>query len=370
MNVKIIRAIDRLIGAPLCFLFSFVKKKRINNNPKKILFIQLWGIGETILTLPAIEAVRKKYPGANLNILCTPRNKAVYTDNAKIDGLLILKMSLWSYLKLIGAYFRRYDIVIDFEEYLNISTLTAFLLGRFTVGFDNGTRSSLYDLKTAYNDRQHVVETHLDLVRLLGADWKSTSLSKLRYSEHVKIRVERLLKKLGITKKDFIVGFGAGVAESAKSRMWPQERFGKLALEISKKFRRTKLIFLGTDAEKRLNDCIISSIKNRLPAYNLAGKTNLKEAFAVIERCSLVVANDTGIMHIAAAQGVKTIGLFGPNIPLRWAPYGHKNLYLYKGKACKYSPCINVHKGEVPECRLQENVCMKAITVQDIVGKL
>ena len=82
----------------------------------------------------------------------------------------------------------------------------------------------------------------------------------------------------------------------------------------------------------------------------------------------MLISNDTGPMHIAAAQGVKTIGLFGPNLPIRWGPFGKWNIAVYKKGVCSYSPCINVHKGEVPECRFgEDNKCMKAIKVEDVL---
>jgi heptosyltransferase-2 len=75
-------------------------------------------------------------------------------------------------------------------------------------------------------------------------------------------------------------------------------------------------------------------------------------------------------MHIAAAQGTKTLGLFGPNIPLRFGPFGKDNIGLYKGSNCEFSPCINVHKGQVPDCIYSKNSsnyqkCMKNISVGD-----
>ena len=77
-------------------------------------------------------------------------------------------------------------------------------------------------------------------------------------------------------------------------------------------------------------------------------------------------------MHIAAAQGTKTIGLFGPNIPERFGPYGKGNVSIYKKYSCKFSPCINVHKGQVPDCLYAKNSndyqkCMKAITIDEVL---
>jgi heptosyltransferase-2 len=77
-------------------------------------------------------------------------------------------------------------------------------------------------------------------------------------------------------------------------------------------------------------------------------------------------------MHIAAAQRVKTIGLFGPNLPDRFGPFGKRNIPVYKGKICKHSPCINVHKGQIPDCLYSKmsqdyQKCMKAIQVSDVL---
>ena len=86
----------------------------------------------------------------------------------------------------------------------------------------------------------------------------------------------------------------------------------------------------------------------------------------MIEQCKFFVGNDSGPMHIAAAQGVKTIGLFGPNTPVRWAPIGKKNISVYHEWFC--SPCIHTHKGIVPECIFgRDNKCMKAIQVKKVI---
>ena len=94
-----------------------------------------------------------------------------------------------------------------------------------------------------------------------------------------------------------------------------------------------------------------------------------------MEKLNWFIGNDAGAMHIAAAQGAKTIGLFGPNIPLRFAPYGKNNISIYKGEICEFSPCINVHKGEVPDCLYPKHSgdyqkCMKNIKVEDVLDKV
>jgi heptosyltransferase II len=370
MNVKIIKLIDRVIGTPLCVLLSpFKSKKDFKTN--KVLFIQLWGIGETILTLPAIKAFKQKYPNSKISLLCTDRNKDVYYKNDNIDNVIVTKLSPIALKLFILKNFKKFDLVIDFEEYLNISAIMAYFIGKFSIGYSHGVRAKLFNKTTKYNDKQHVVQTHLDLVRVLGADIKANNLIKLKYSKQDKDNANTVTKNLGIKSNDYIVGLGTGAAESARSRMWPKDRFAKLADELYKN-KKAKIIFFGTDSEKTYINDIIKSIKNpTITVYNVAGKLSLKQAFAAIEMCQLFISNDTGTMHIAAAQGVKTIGLFGPNLPERWGPYGPGNISIYKGKICKFSPCINVHKGEVPECRFgYNNKCMKNIKIDDIIKLL
>ena len=84
-----------------------------------------------------------------------------------------------------------------------------------------------------------------------------------------------------------------------------------------------------------------------------------------MKELTLFISNDTGPMHIAAAQGTPTIGLFGPNLPTRFAPFGPDNIALYEKTPC--SPCINVHKGSFPDCfNPEKGLCMKQIRVEQV----
>ena len=139
--------------------------------------------------------------------------------------------------------------------------------------------------------------------------------------------------------------------------------------------KKNKIIFIGNDEEKELIDNLIKKINNKNKVINAVGLFDLKTVFYLIEKCNLFIGNDAGPMHIAAAQGVKTIGLFGPNLPVRFGPYGKGNIGIYKGYNCKFSPCINVHKGQVPDCLFPKNSedyqkCMKNIKVSDVIKKV
>src|SRR3989338_2018305 len=366
-SVKLIKFLDKYVGCLSCLFLSIFKifeGKKINglNN---ILVIQLWGLGETVLTLPAIEALRQKYKKSSIDVLVTDRNKEVYFKNKDIDNVRILGLNPISIILFMLGNFKKYDLIIDMEEYLNVSSIIAFFAGKRRIGFSHGVRSNLYTDKVYYNDKQHDVYTFLDLLKPLVIKKRSDKLPKLNYSQSDKINVDKLLKKNGIGKKDFVVGFGVGAAESAKSRMWPKERFAEVADYLIKRYK-AKIILIGNNEEKNFTNELQNLIENKNNSFNAAGLINAREMFCLISLCKLFIGNDSGPMHAAAAQGVKTIGLFGCNLPVRFRPFGKNCYYLYKKD--NQDACINVHKGEVGECKHGiENACVKKIQVNDVM---
>ena len=352
--VFIIKLIDKYVGNLMCnFISLFNKKKPCDVKFGKILVVQLWGIGETILTLPAIEALRKKFPEAEINILATPRNNGIYYKNKNI---------------------KKYDLVIDMEEYLNVSVIMSFFVGYKIIGYSHNSRAKLYTSKIKYNDAQHAAQTFLDLVRSLGINYGIHKLPKLNFSKSDKNFVDKLLKGSEIKNSEFVVCIAPGAAESAKARIWPLGMYAELSDEIIAK-HDAKVIFVGSLDESGLISYIQNAMENKNKTINTGGKITLNQLFYLISRCNLFIGNDAGPMHIAAAQGIKTLGLFGPNIPLRFGPYGKGNIGLYKGYNCEFSPCINVHKGQVPDCLYTKNSndyqkCMKNISVDDVLKEI
>jgi len=370
--VNLIKFLDKYVGSLLCLFLSINKlfgRKKVHDY-NKILIIQLWGLGESILTLPAIEALRDKYKKKQIDILVTSRNKEVYYKNKSINNVKVLDLNPFSIKLFILKNLKKYDLVIDMEEYLNISSIIACYTGKERIGYSHGIRSNLYTKTLDYNDRQHVVYTFMDLLKPLGIKETVESLPQLNYSKNDKKNIDNLLKKYSIGKKDFIVGLGIGAAESVKERMWPKERFAQVADYLVDKYK-AKIILFGNEEESNLAKNMITLMKNKNNAFNFTGKTSVREIFYLIGVCKLFISNDAGPMHVAAAQGVVTIGLFGCNLPIRFKPFGKNNYYIYKKKT--QDACINVHKGQVGKCKHGiENACVKKIQVNDvmkIVGK-
>ena len=378
MSIGLTKFVDKLFGVPYCIalgLIKLFKRKKIPaiDKTKNILIIQLWGIGETILTIPTLKKLKERYPKTAIDVVCTSRNKDVYFNYPFISKLNVIKPNIFSLKWFTLRNWKKYDIVIDMEEYLNVSAIMSFFIGKYTVGFSHGVRSLVYDKKVNYNDKQHVSKTFFDLVKALGVKGSVKRLEKLNYTLTDKKITDLSLKYSNIKGQNYLIGIAPGAAESSKSRMWQPEKFAELIEGTFRKKKNAKVVLTGSANERKLNDFIINLIESKRiknSILNVAGKFTLRQTFYLISKCKVFIGNDSGPMHIAAAMNVKTIGLFGPNLPLRFAPLNKKSRAIYKQMPC--SPCINVHKGQVPECFYSETSkdyrkCMKAIKVKDVL---
>ena len=352
MNTKLEKIIDRALGGTICVLLGLFKGSKNTKTPKKIVIVRLWAIGESILTLPMIHSLKEKFPQAQIDILVRdkPYQRVFYKDKD------IAKLIYWSPLNLLKL-FKEYDLAIDTEPYLNISAISSFMLAKKNIGFKHGIRSFMYDIKINYNDRQPVPLTYMDMLQPFNIQEKPKKLIKLQYPKKAELKIDQILKENNI-KTDLLIGFFAGASENDKSRRWPTKKFIELGNILIKKYN-AKIVLTGLNSEKEINQEITKGIKNKV--LNLTGKTSLYESIALIERCDLFISNDSGPMHISAAQGTKTIGLFGPNLPIRFGAYGPKNINIRKETM---KPCINVHLGQIPQCGHDH---MSKIKVKDVL---
>ncbi len=363
--VKLERFVDKFFGSVLVAAIVSISKlfpKRFPKDIRRILVIKLWALGDSVVLLPTIEGLRKSFPAAQIDVLVRKRNISVFIGNKDVNNILLFEPS--KIFSLITK-FKKYNVVIDTEPYLNISALIATYLGKFRIGFSHGIRSMLYQNKILFSKKQHMVQNYLDMLRSLGIAYNTDKLVKLHYTEDDEKVVENLIKKNGIKKTDFIVGISPGVAESVKARMWPIENVSKL-IDLLVERLNAKIIVSDSKDNRYLFNEISTMVKakNRKSIVDAVG-LGIKQFFCLVEKCDVFISNDTGPMHIAAAQGVKTLGLFGPNTPVLWAPYGKGNMSIYK--PCSTGPFIDNARGHMPDKLTPEQAnCMRQIKVEEV----
>lgn len=347
MNVKAFRKIDKYVIWSFILLFFLLKyifvwkKSKIIKKPKKILVIRLWALWSSILTFPMIRQLEEYYgKWIQYALLASSRNIRVYKNQWYFQNLYNL-FSFKDILKLICS-FKKYDIVIDAEEYFMISAFMSMRLWKINCWYTNiKIRWLAYNNWIIYNDKQHSVLTCLDLIKGIWINYKvPEKLEQLIYKENDRIKVDDFLCKLNYNK---LICMHTGLAETSKDRAWPKHKWIELIQKVIDKDNEVKIILSWSEWEYDS----VQEIYNTLPekyynnVVNICWNFNIYEFSYLLEKCDLMISNDTGPMHLAAAMWTKTIGLFWPNLPERFWPYPlEKNVWIYKWN---WKASINVH---------------------------
>ena len=189
-----------------------------------------------------------------------------------------------------------------------------------------------------YHDK-HVVEYYASLLSLIGISAK-TLKPELFVAAGSKSRARSLLERGGVQPRDTVIGIvpggGASWGKDAGFKHWPEIRFAHLADRIMDELK-AKVVIIGDPAERALVEVIIKLMRNK--PLDLVGRTNLSEAAGVIEHCDILVANDGGLLHMAAALGVRTVALFGPVDEKTYGPYPLDANHIVVTRQIPCRPC-------------------------------
>lgn len=350
---NVIKAIDKYILSLVCIVLGlFVRKSSkitFKSEPKNIIVIKLWAMGDSVNTLPLIKKIKDKDPKTKIDVLVTKSNSKFYQEQDFIDN--IIELDVWT----IFHSFRKYDLALDFEPYLNVSSIIGFMLSKNRAGFKGKSRAMLYNATGQFYKDKHITVSYLSILKTFMNPDKKIVLLKIKYSQSSKNRVDLMIKKMKIRKP--IIGFCPSVGVTVKEREWP---FYK---ELSKRLSGYNILLIGVKDDKEKYENIKDGQKN---VYNIAGMVSIDELFYLMEKIDIFISNDTGPMHLAAAQGVPTIGLFGPNTPKIWAPLGKDNVSIFHPKTgC---PFIDNTSHTLAPLNLTDNqkTCMDAITVDEV----
>lgn len=335
-----VKRTDRMLGRFLSLLQPAGFKTMPNTAPQSIAAIRLAAIGESLLALPALAALKRHWPKSEITVITTPRLIPVFAGQIYVDRIENVWRGLW----------KKFDITVDFEPYLYASAVLARTLGKYSIGFDTLSRSRLYTKSVPYRDDQHVVKTNFDLVRALGVQ-KDIPKSLLPVHSPSP-RLRRAARAIALApggRVDF--------------RRWPAERFAEVADYLIENYQ-CQIAVVGNKADEPILKNVQLKMKN---SAQIISRLSFPEVAQLLTQCRLTIANDGGLMHISAAMGTPTLGLFGPETPVRLGPYGPKNRALYH--QLDDNPIINVSRGEVPgmmKVRTDPTRYVRAITVDEV----
>ncbi len=347
-----LKKVDSVLGRLAVILLSSVQAVTRPDSLQRILFIRPGGIGDAVLLIPAIRAVRSRFPDATIHILAEKRNAEVFLLCSEIKHV-------YCYDKrgeLLSVLRNSYDVVIDTEQWHRLSAVVARLFrAPMTVGFGTNERRKLFSHPVPYSHADYEVASFLHLIEPVVASTAvfHPDLPFLSVREADRSNIDQYLRPL--SKSRIVALFpGSTIAE----RRWGSARFHDVAAQLEK--RGYGVVTVGGRGDICAGESIVSGIAHSI---NLCGKLSLPETAAVLSRSSLLITGDSGIMHLGYAVGTKVVALFGPGIEEKWAPRSPRVTVLNKHLAC--SPCTEY--GYTPRCR-SGAACMKRISVDEVVS--
>jgi lipopolysaccharide heptosyltransferase II len=327
---------------------------------KRILIIEPNWLGDILFTTPSIRAVRRSKPSAFIAVMAHPRCKEMLEDNPHIDKLILFDertshRGLLEKLFFISSLRKlKFDTAICFHRSTS-KTLMAYLAGTSRrVGYYTKKRSWLLtDSLIQKRDIVHRVEYFMNLVKSIGIN-ESGSDYEFIIPKAAMSDAETILKNSGVHKgEDFFIINPGG---NWPPKRWPKRNYSMLCEKLHDIYNY-KILITGSIEDIGLASDIVSNKGSYL--VSICGKTSLKQLAAIMGKAKIVVANDSGPMHIAVSQKTPTIAIFGPTSPSITGPYGNgKYTTLHKCLDC-IVPCYE---------RCYSHRCMSAVSVADVLA--
>ncbi|UCD55401.1 MAG: lipopolysaccharide heptosyltransferase II [Candidatus Omnitrophota bacterium] len=332
---------------------------KIKASYKRILIVEVNWLGDVLFSTPLIRAVREKFKDAYIACMVVPRCREILEYNPRIDEIIVYDekgehRGIWGKLRFIlSLRKKRFDLAILLHRSFTRTFLTRLSGIKNRAGYATEKRRVLLTHPVEPLDAPlHKVEYFLKIAESLGCD-ASFKNYEFFISDREKKHIEEELSKSGIKKEDLLVVINPG--GNWLPKRWPEENFAKLADFLVAKYG-AKVVISGGKPDMEIAIRIKKGMRE-VPAI-FAGKTNLKELAALMERADFVISGDSGPMHIAVARGASVIALFGPTSPRLTGPYGNGNYrIIQKDVGCEV-PCYDLTCGNYR--------CMKAITVDDV----
>jgi heptosyltransferase-2 len=299
-----------------------------SRKPKKILAMRFQALGDLMITLPYLQSLKEKIPGLQIDLLTRtnvseiPKNLKLFERVYSIRGRTGKIQFLFSMLLMPYLLFQKYDVVIDLQNHRVSKIIRKLLRSKTWSEFD---RSS----KILAGERTRRTIDSL----LISKSFISTNI-QLKQN----FNIEDKLKSNGWRNDYSLIILNP--AGAFTSRNWPSENYILFVKLWLAKNPSTQFLMLGLGTLKPKAD----QLKKELDSYfiDLTGNTSMIEAFAIVKKASLILTEDSGLMHMAWVQGVSTIALFGSS-PSYWSsPLG------------KWSRCFNSADLPCGDCYMQE----------------
>ena len=302
-------------------------------------------VGDAIIALPALQAVRARFPEAVISILALPYVADIYRGQGVADELIEYNRKREHGIRG-GAKLAATLKAKQFDKALLLQNAfaAAWIAWRAgipeRIGYDRDARGFLLT-KAIRVPRAGEIPAHekfyyLELLKRAGWIDAIPEIAEisLKITDEQARRAEETLRSFGAAEGAVRIAVGAG-ASYGSAKCWPPERFAASLNDLVKE-REVEVLLFGTAAEAGVSSAIQAGLKR--PAIDLTGNTRIAELPALLSRCTAFLGNDSGAMHVAAAVGLPVVAVFGPTDPFGTAPVTPRCTIVQEKPYC--SPCF------------------------------
>ncbi len=398
MDIDALRLLDHVIGVPLCWLVTVVRRLALlltarNQSlpaPCRVLIIKLSEMGSTVLAYPALDELNKRIAGVELFFLVFKNNAAIVEVLGIVPQANIITVDYSSPWQLLASGLRavkrligeRIDTAIDMDFFSRLTALLSFLICRGNrIGFyryhDEGLyRGDLLTHRVAYSPHVHTSVAFMALAKSLFAEAGDEPYYRgpidpgsLVVPSHTPApsdltSVNNKLEAAGLRRQTEteIILVNPNSSDIFPLRKWPLASFAELCQRLLTARPNCWLVITGVASEKEDASFICDRLQSPR-CIDFTGKTTFRELLALYSIAGLIVTNDSGPAHFAALLSLPTVVLFGPETPRLYSPMGNHYKAIYTALPC--SPCVSVYNGKRSSCT--DNRCLKTISVPEVL---
>ena len=329
---------------------------------EQILVVNLGGIGDVLLSTPALRALKSHFPKTRISILVVPRVYEIVKDLSYIDKVFIFYPGppFVNFFTLLDLRKKHFDLLMNMRTIVSkksawkMKSLVDIVSPKIKAGRNTDGRAEFFDssITETLIGQKYEMDYDIEMVRSLGAQAINRNID-FEVDQECMRRVQGLLEKEGIVKETILIGIHPG---GLPAHRWPGENFSKVMNEIDKRIS-CRFVVTGAKNEFGLAKKIIET--SNIKAVNFAGQFNIKELGALIKRCHLYISNDTGPMHMAAILKTPLVALFGPGDVVRYDPRNISDQAIVLHQKADCAPCYRA------TCETIR--CLRAISTQEVI---
>ena len=312
--------------------------------PQRILVIKFSSLGDIVHALPAVAALRQRFPHARLTWMVKEVWAPILEGNPDIDDILSMKMSWRNWPNIIRTLRSgQFDLVVDFQGLFRSGILGAMTRAPTRVGFARAREGATWfythhvPLPEAKPSTWRLLEVHavdrnLAITTFLGGR-ASTPVFHLPEFSADRLTMETMLHDANVQDHDHLIALAPWTRSVMKS--WPLRRFVDLATELVQ-WPNVRVVLLGGPSEifaAREFDRLVPQ-----GLMNLVGQVSLRQLSSLLRKMHLLIGNDSAPIHLAAGVGLPVLAIFGPTHPKATGPYPLENHAIVR-KELSCSPC-------------------------------